>query len=160
MPVRGSSRPVAVGRAPLPADEETPVQYKLFRFTDFDVQPGHSYRYRVQLVLKNPNFGVSADALANPNVKPEPYRDTPWSEFSGTASVPASPRLLAASIDRTKGKEARGRVGILAWKKDSTEARVAQPLARLLRPIPPLNPKMPSNCSARRRSSLALSPTL
>ncbi len=122
VPVGGGSRPSVIGRAALPADDAPPVPYKLFRFTDFDVQPGHSYRYRVQLVLKNPNYGVSADALQNPNVKPEPYRDTPWSEFSGTASVPASPRLLAKSIDRAKGKDAKGRVGVLAWKKDSSDS--------------------------------------
>jgi hypothetical protein len=77
-------------------------------------------------VLKNPNYGISADALANPNVKPDPYRDTPWSEFSSTASVPASPRLLATGIDRAKAKDAKGRVGILAWKKekDSGESTV------------------------------------
>ena len=111
--------PRAIGRAPLPADDSPPVPYKLFRFTDFDVQPGHSYRYRVQLVLKNPNYGISADALANPAVKPEPYRDTPWSEASAVANVPPAPRLLAAGIDRPKGKDPRGRVGILSWDKES-----------------------------------------
>jgi hypothetical protein len=115
-----SSRPIGPGV--VAAEDAPPVPYKLFRFTDFDVQPGHSYRYRVQLVLKNPNYGISADALANPNVKPDPYRDTPWSEFSSTASVPASPRLLATGIDRAKGKDAKGRVGILAWKKESGES--------------------------------------
>jgi hypothetical protein len=122
MPIAGgSSRPIGPGAA-VAAEDAPPVPYKLFRFTDFDVQPGHSYRYRVQLVLKNPNYGISADALANPNVKPDPYRDTPWSEFSSAASVPASPRLLATGIDRAKGKDAKGRVGILAWKKESGES--------------------------------------
>jgi hypothetical protein len=112
--------PRAIGRAPLPGDEVPPVPYKLFRFTDFDVQPGHSYRYRVQLVLKNPNYGVSADALANPAVKSEPYRDTPWSDASAVATVPSAPRLLAAGIDRPKGKDPKGRVGILTWDKESS----------------------------------------
>jgi hypothetical protein len=96
-------------RNPVAADEAPPVPYKLFRFTDFDVQPGHSYRYRVQLVLKNPNYGISADALATPAVKPEPYRDTPWSDASAVANVPPAPRLLAAGIDRRKGRIERPR---------------------------------------------------
>jgi hypothetical protein len=101
------------------AEDAPPVPYKLFRFTDFDVQPGHSYRYRVQLVLKNPNYGISADALATPAVKPEPYRDTPWSDASAVANVPPAPRLLAAGIDRPKGKDPKGRVGIMTWDKES-----------------------------------------
>ncbi len=40
-------------------EEETPVDHKLVRFYDFDVQPGHTYRYRIQLILEDPN---------NPNV--------------------------------------------------------------------------------------------
>ena len=40
-------------------EEETPVDYKLVRFYDFDVQPGHTYRYRIQLIYEDPN---------NPNI--------------------------------------------------------------------------------------------
>src|SRR6185437_15544544 len=31
------------------------VEHRLFRFFDFDVEPGKTYRYRIQLVLSNPN---------------------------------------------------------------------------------------------------------
>ena len=41
-------------------EEEVPVDHKLVRFYDFDVQPGHSYRYRIRLILEDPN---------NPNIK-------------------------------------------------------------------------------------------
>jgi len=40
-------------------EEEVPVDHKLVRFYDFDVQPGHSYRYRIRLILEDPN---------NPNI--------------------------------------------------------------------------------------------
>ena len=39
----------------------------LFRYFDFDVKPGHKYAYRVFLVLKNPNKGLTANELANPD---------------------------------------------------------------------------------------------
>src|SRR5206468_3955057 len=32
-----------------------PVSKKLVRFVDFEAQPGHKYRYRVTLVLEDPN---------------------------------------------------------------------------------------------------------
>jgi|GEM_PF-2350003 len=40
-------------------EEEVPVDHKLVRFYDFDVKPGRSYRYRIRLILEDPN---------NPNI--------------------------------------------------------------------------------------------
>jgi hypothetical protein len=42
-------------------EEETPVEHKLVRFYDFDVQPGHTYRYRIQLILEDPNNPNTTD---------------------------------------------------------------------------------------------------
>ncbi|HET6881167.1 MAG TPA: hypothetical protein VFI31_13485 [Pirellulales bacterium] len=41
------------------------VRYRLFRFFDFDVQPGKTYCYRVKLVALNPNYELPARYLAN-----------------------------------------------------------------------------------------------
>ena len=38
-------------------------QYRLFRFLDTSVQPRKTYRYRVQLVMANPNFGLDPKYL-------------------------------------------------------------------------------------------------
>lgn len=38
--------------------------YKLFRYIDFDVQPGRKYRYRVALTLEDPNHPRLPDAMA------------------------------------------------------------------------------------------------
>jgi len=65
----------------------------LFRFFDDTVEPGHRYRYRVRLVLKDVNVDQPAKYLdptvsarqAKQNLR---YRMTDWSEPSPTAVVP------------------------------------------------------------------------
>jgi hypothetical protein len=53
----------------------------LFRYLDFDVEPGETYRYRVQLILKNPNYlRPLASAGGNPEVVAGETRPTGWSE--------------------------------------------------------------------------------
>jgi hypothetical protein len=41
------------------------VDFWLFRFIDFSVEPGKRYKYRVKLVLADPNFGVDPNTLHN-----------------------------------------------------------------------------------------------
>ena len=52
----------------------------LFRFFDYTVVPGNVYRYRVRLVLRNPNFGKSPEDAADPTVVVGEVRKTDWSE--------------------------------------------------------------------------------
>ncbi len=59
----------------------------LFRYIDFDIEPGKSYRYRVQLVLRNPNYGAPVDQVNTPAVAEGQLRETPVSEPSNVASV-------------------------------------------------------------------------
>jgi hypothetical protein len=109
-----------------PADADAPqVPFKLFRFVDFEVEPGHSYQYRVQLVLKNPNFGLASELLAKPTPKPDPYRETPWSEASPATTVPLDAQLVVEAVDRAKSGEPKAKAGVLQWdKKDSLELLV------------------------------------
>lgn len=52
----------------------------LFRFFDFDVDPGQAYRYRVRLVVRNPNHGLPPEQVAHPGVVAGETRQTPWSK--------------------------------------------------------------------------------
>ena len=67
------------------------VDYKLFRFVDFTVQPGKRYKYRVKLVLQDPNFNVDKSFLSpevldrNPKVSRVVEA---WSEPSPTVGIP------------------------------------------------------------------------
>ncbi len=91
------------------------TEVKLFRFFDFQVQPGKSYRYRVQLWTEDPNFpkddrfSVSPRELANEAAARirtrmaittliRHYRAGPWSEPSGIVIVPTGRQLLAGRV--------------------------------------------------------------
>ncbi len=65
---------------------------RLFRYVDFDVEPGQQWRYRVRLEVVNPLFGVPAERLADPESSKGRTRRTPWSEPSDPASVPRATR--------------------------------------------------------------------
>ncbi|HEY4232386.1 MAG TPA: hypothetical protein VGM76_03100, partial [Lacipirellulaceae bacterium] len=87
----------------------------LLRFFDFSVEPGKKYKYRVQLVLQDPNQTseagrmVSSDSLAaavinrlkpekaDKNGKKKPFRTTEWSDPSPTVSIPLAGNVRVAA---------------------------------------------------------------
>lgn len=118
---QGNPRGGFVPGAQQPQNPDAPqVPYKLFRFTDFDVEPGHTYQYRIQLVLRNPNFGQPPELLAKPQPKPLPYADTPWSEMSPPSTVPALSKVIVETVERPKKGEPKAKAGVLAWIKKDT----------------------------------------
>jgi hypothetical protein len=128
------------------ADEA--LQYRLLRFFDFDVQPGKRYRYRVRLVLKNPNANepeqyLSDEVLAKRNDVKQQYAlriaegvdveqakaiarrqwgtiQSAWSEPTNAISVPRDSRLLAGPVQpaRDAASEPSGKVTVVTWVKD------------------------------------------
>ena len=52
----------------------------LFRYFDFDVDPGAVYRYRVRIEYVNPNFGQPIELLASPELAEGQTRTSDWSE--------------------------------------------------------------------------------
>lgn len=59
----------------------------LFRYFDFDLNPGETYKYRVRLVVRNPNFQRPIEEVVLPAVAEGETRSTPWS--NETAAVTA-----------------------------------------------------------------------
>ncbi|QDU11323.1 hypothetical protein V202x_47430 [Gimesia aquarii] len=59
----------------------------LFRYFDFDLNPGETYKYRVRLVVRNPNFQRPIEEVVLPSVAEGETRTTPWS--NDTAAVTA-----------------------------------------------------------------------
>lgn len=77
------------------------VPHLLFRFYDFNVDEGRRYVYRVRLVLRDVNQGMSYSALDQSVIdrmearkadgkKPSEFRLTAWSEPSPVAQIPRS----------------------------------------------------------------------
>jgi len=100
-------------RGPRSANASLVVQnasHKLFRYFDNTVKPGHRYRYRVKLVLRDVNH-LSSEQYLDKSVierrsktKKElrPFRLTEWSEPSPIVSVPLPARIYLASAKPAK----------------------------------------------------------
>ncbi len=92
-------------------------KYKLFRFFDMTAQWGKSYRYRVQLLLNDPNrardpkmdpspLTLSDEVLARVKqlnasdpMRKSFWRETEWSEPSDVITLPSLPqKMLAGSV--------------------------------------------------------------
>jgi hypothetical protein len=92
------------------------VKYKLVRFFDYESQPGKMYRYRIKLLVRDPNRTLDpatdpspltlADEVvervkeldtAEGGVRRTYYRATEWSDPSDPIKVPRRPQTLLAS---------------------------------------------------------------
>jgi hypothetical protein len=105
-------------------EEENASPYRLFRFFDFNVEPGKRYVYRVQLALKNPNEGKKASWLEKPELAKGKYVFTKWSDPSPVISVPRDSRILLASVKPPRGSaDAGAEILATSWlKKNGSEA--------------------------------------
>jgi hypothetical protein len=72
----------------------------LFRYIDFDVEPGEAYRYRVQLILQNPNSHRSIEEVVDQSVITGEERATPWSAPSTPATVEEDVEVFLVAADR------------------------------------------------------------
>lgn len=77
------------------------IPFLMLRFFDLSVKPGKRYKYRVQLVMADPNFSQLRDHL-DPSVlererKPTIYGE--WSEPSPTISIPQAGIVRVAESD-------------------------------------------------------------
>lgn len=94
--------------------------YVLFRYLDFDVQPGNAYRYRVRLKLINPNANMAADQVARHDVAEGQYRWTEWSEPTPATVVPEDTRHYLASIEPGGTRQPdRARFELFQWSTET-----------------------------------------
>jgi hypothetical protein len=90
MPGMGGMGGAPSGGGPDDADfEKTEAAKIMARMLDFTVQPDTTYRYRVRIVVRNPNFGWEMVS---------PTTDTKEEEVPGPWSQPSSPVLVPADI--------------------------------------------------------------
>lgn len=82
------------------AQEANQVEYQLVRLFDFTVEPGKQYRYKLQLMMRNPNFQIPARNLQDPKLASDPWLMTAWSDASNTVAVPDGQSVLADTVVR------------------------------------------------------------
>ena len=75
----------------------------LYRYIDFDLQAGKSYRYRVLLVLRNPNYDQPIERLVHPSVAEAEVLMTPVSEPSNVASVSPDYAYFLSRVTPSRG---------------------------------------------------------
>jgi hypothetical protein len=97
------------------------VKYKLIRFNDFTVEPGHKYRYKVRAVVEDPNYpgaaytapslaglddeartrvrDVEAKDLARKAERPTSYRLSEWSAPSDVSTMPPTEWFYAGKAE-------------------------------------------------------------
>jgi hypothetical protein len=86
------------------AQQPIEVENLLLRFIDCDVKPGHTYEYRIQLKMKNPNFGGKergkemARFVLDPAWATDPKFEilrSPWVEVKQSITIPQENFLFA-----------------------------------------------------------------
>ncbi len=98
------------------AAQAKPSPYRLFRFFDFDVQPGKQYVYRVCLAVANPNYDRKVSDLKAPELANDWYLKTKWSEPTSAVHVPLDTRLFVVSVKPARSNnEPSGQVLAAAW---------------------------------------------
>lgn len=80
------------------------MELLLFRYLDFDIIPGRTYRYRVRLELKNPNFARPVTRATGPNVVEGATRLTPWSDPTEPVRVSET---VSDSLPESTGTDAQ-----------------------------------------------------
>lgn len=98
------------------------ISYKLFRYLDFAVQPNQTYRYRVKLILENPNVGVPVQYLASPELNQGPTRETPFSEPTGDVKVPALRDFYAGTVKQRANDFSKWAVTVIIRQFDPEKA--------------------------------------
>lgn len=139
-PVPGQPRGFGRGEGPLEADPDNPfapkgeavaqvnvpeperaatetkaLKYKLFRYFDFDVQPGKQYVYRVRLALRNPNKGQKPGVLKSPDWATKLLLETPWSDPSPVIAVPRAWGIFASGVKFMPRVEPTGEILVTQW---------------------------------------------
>ena len=83
----------------------TPVDhYVLFRYLDFKVEPGKTYRYRVKLIVANPFSDRRVEEVTDPSIIEGAERETEYSEPTAPVTVKEDAQFFVKRIDSRPGR--------------------------------------------------------
>lgn len=86
----------------------------LFRFFDFEVNPGEAYRYRVKVVLYNPNFEAPLETVVDASVTESEELETDWSVPSAPTAVAFDTDVFLTTVDQ-RGSRNSARMSLVQW---------------------------------------------
>lgn len=89
----------------------------LYRYIDFDVDPGSSYRYRVRIIYTNPNLERTLGEVVSTDVIEGDYRETPWSDPTSEVVVPNDSNYFLTNVTKKFGRTLAV-LDIFEWKPE------------------------------------------
>lgn len=91
----------------------------LFRYFDFDVEPGATYKYRARLIVKNPNYGLPIAQVAGlAHIVEGQTRKSDWSNETNPVTVPQDVDYFVAKIDEKGSGMAEARMAVFQWNPE------------------------------------------
>lgn len=144
-----SAMPGLTAQAFAPTDSHlVGPEYLLFRYFDYDVEPGKAYRYRAKLMLANPNYRLPPELVEQEKTAELPYLESQWSEPSPIVGVPRHTQVLVVDADPRTSEATLMMVYFSAdtgeFVAETVEARRGQLLNFYDRPFPGKTDQAPS----------------
>ena len=112
----------AITASRLKIQQAVSVDYYLFRYFDFEVEPDKTYVYRVKLILANPNFGVEERFVADPATLEQRFVESDYSDVSNPVSLGEVSRVFAQKVEAPSRAGAEPRITLSSVYFDSDDA--------------------------------------
>ncbi|MBD3676693.1 MAG: hypothetical protein HUJ26_24535 [Planctomycetaceae bacterium] len=88
----------------------------LFRYFDFDVEPGAVYQYRVRIHYANPNFGKPIEVLERPEIAEDRIKQSDWSVPTKPVQVRPKSEYFLTTVDYDRARrQEMADVNIFQW---------------------------------------------
>lgn len=92
----------------------------LFRYFDFDVEPGRVYRYQVRIKYKNPNFGQPIELLASPELADAQSLFSDWSEPTDPVAIRPNAKYYLTKVDYDSARaEYVANLSVYQWQQET-----------------------------------------
>lgn len=139
-----------------------PVDYYLFRFFDFDVQPNKTYVYRVKLKLANPNYGVDENFVEDPKTVGLTFIESPYSEVSNPVSLGKVSRIFFQTIaeDERVGRAPNLLVSSIYFDVDSGSESIVKDQKVVRGQVANFPKQTHKPLESNRQSTLGMSPEM
>jgi hypothetical protein len=99
------------GMGPAAGGATEGAEYRLFRFVDTSVKPGQQYRYRVKFALRNPNFGLDRQHLADPATAKGEFLVSKESNATPAVGIPDPTSIVVRPLAKDEIKQRKIKPG-------------------------------------------------
>ncbi|MBR4750390.1 MAG: hypothetical protein IK077_01365 [Thermoguttaceae bacterium] len=112
----------AINNSRLKIQQSVSVDYYLFRYFDFEVDPDKTYVYRVKLLLANPNYGVEPRFVEDESNVEQRFVESDFSEISNPVSLGEVSRVYAQKVEASTRPGAEPRITLSSIYFDAEDA--------------------------------------